>query len=72
MNAFRPESELPCSLAVRKLLSRDVVAKKNDKDSGISVSKRVVLVRFPRFREIMKVIDINTETNAIHEGSTDA
>jgi hypothetical protein len=52
------------------LQSRDVVAKKNDKDGGISIFKKFVLVRFSRFREVMmKVIDIEVETNAIHKGA---
>jgi hypothetical protein len=60
--------ELPCSLAVRRLQSRDVVAKENDKDGGISIFKRFVLVRFSRFREVINVIDTRLETNAIHKG----
>jgi hypothetical protein len=60
--------ELPCSLAVRRLQSREVVAKENDKDGGISIFKKFVLVRFSRFREVMKVIDTRIETNAIHKG----
>ena len=63
--------ELPCSLAVRRPQSRDVVAKENDKDGGISIFKKFVLAMFSRLREVVKVIDTKLETNAIHKGLDD-
>jgi hypothetical protein len=66
--------EVSClvSLAVRKLLSRDVVAKKNDKDGGISVFKRFVLVRFSRFREWWRSLIQKLKQTPFIRGSTDA